>query len=178
MGSSAATEEGDLVGAILDVLPGLLEEGRTDEVLAAVQALVARNEELEGRLATMVQRRFKNNEGVSANQLSLFLSALGQQQAITETEAALVDDRLLKRSEAAGERAKAKALAEGIAPKRRPLKKPLPEHLPRVVQVIDVPKEEQACPQCGDEREVSGHEVSEVLELEPAKLYVKHKIPR
>ncbi len=177
----ASTGEANAVleGSVLDVLPTLLAEGRTEEVLAAFRAIVERNEDLERRLATMLQRRHKTNEGVSKDQLALFLSELAQQQARQTGEEgevvdlAVVDERLLARAEAAGERAREKVMSEGEKPKRSPLKKPLPEHLPRRDHVIDVPEDERACPSCAQEREVIGHEVSEVVELEPAKLYVR-----
>ncbi len=160
---------------MLDVIPTLLAERRDDEVLAAVRALVKRNEDLERRLAAMVQRRYKTNEGVSKDQLKLLLDELTQQSADSDepSDPAPVDERLMKRADAAAERAREKALSEGIKPNRRPLKKPLPEHLPRRDNVIDVPEDERACPTCEHERAVIGHEVSEVLELEPAQLYVR-----
>jgi transposase len=168
-----------IAGPVLDVLPALLAEGRDEEVLAAFRAIVERNEDLERRLASMLQRRYKTNEGVSKDQLKLFLKELTQQQARKAThedavtEPAPVDERLMKRADAAAERAREKALSEGIKPSRKPLKKPLPEHLPRRDNLIDVPEGERACPSCERERDVIGHEVSEVVELEPAKLYVR-----
>ena len=50
-------------------------------------------------------------------------------------------------------------------------RKPLPEHLPRVEVIHDIPEEEKACG-CGQERECIGKEVSEQLEIIPAKLQV------
>ena len=180
MATTTATQKRDLEGPVLDVLPTLLEQGRLDEVLAVVRSLVARNEELEAKLATMVQRRYKTNEGVSSAQLRLLLDELVQGQAAPDEEEkedaptpAIIDERLLARADAAAERAREKALSEGLKPSRHPLKKALPEHLVRVDNVIDVPQDERACPDCGNEREVLGHDVSEVLEFEPAKLYVR-----
>jgi len=164
-----------LSGTVLEILPVLLAEGRTEEVLKAVQALVARNETLERQLAAMMRRGTKSNEGVSKDQLRLFLDRLQEQSSSEEarTEKAEVDARLLERADAAAERAREKTLSEGNKPKRQPLKKPLPPELPRRENVIDVPEAERACPTCGATREVCGHEVSEVLEFEPAKLYVR-----
>jgi transposase len=123
----------------------------------------------------MMHRGSKSNEGVSKGQLRLFLDRL-QEQSDSEDKApekAEVDARLLARADAAAERAREKALSEGNKPKRRPLKKPLPPDLPRHDNVIDVPEDQRSCPTCGATREVCGHEVSEVLEFEPAKLYVR-----
>lgn len=171
----------EMVGPLLEVLPVLLAEGRTDEVLAAVRALVARNEKLERQLASMLRPTSKSNEGVSSDQLLLFLDRL--RAATNENvrdEGSLgaeeVDARLLARADAAAHRAREKALSEGRKPKQVPLKKPLPPHLSRRDNIIDIPEAERPCPSCGSERDVCGDEVAEVLELEPAKLYVRRDV--
>jgi transposase len=179
---SSATDACDVLeGPVLDVLPVLLAEGRTEEVILAVRALVARNEELEKRLAALGQRGGKSNEGVSTKQLQLLLDQLEASVAPPIegedlVERPHVDERLLARAGAAAERARAKVLAEAHEPKRQPLKKPLPEHLPRVDEVLDVPEGERGCPECGAERVECGREVSEVLEFEPAKLYMRRQV--
>lgn len=174
---TTTTTTTEMVGPLLEVLPVLLAEGRTDEVLAAVRALVARNEKLERQLASMLRPTSKSNEGVSSDQLLLFLDRL---RAATKAEDNLgeteVDARLLARADAAGERAREKALSEGKKPKQLPLKKPLPADLPRRENVIDIPEAERACPTCGSDRDVCGDEIAEVLELEPAKLYVRRDV--
>ena len=172
-----ATEATDVLsGPVLEVLPKLLAEGRIDEALEVVRALVARNEELERQLAGLGRRTMKANEGVSSDQLRLFLDALSQQQAQAEDEALTAkeqDELLRQRAEAAAERARQKALAEKNEPKRKALKKKLPAELERRDNLIEVPEAERACPTCGEEREVIGHDISEVAELIPAKIIVR-----
>lgn len=168
----------ELTGPVLEVLPKLLAQGRTKEVLEAVRALVERNEQLERQLAALGRRNMKTNEGVSTAQLNLLLDELTKQHA-AELErdaelAATEQDKLLhERAAAAAERARLKALANAARPKASPLKKPLPAELPRRDNVIVVPEAERACPCCGTERAVIGHDISEVLELIPAQLYVR-----
>lgn len=176
--ASSAGNEAEFSGPVLEVLPQLLAEGRIDEVLAAFRAIVARNEALEKRLAKLVNRGHKSNEGVSTEQLRLLLDELGQQQAKQAEdddgqEPVEVDARLMAQADAAAERARTKALALGRPAKQKPSRKPFPDHLPRREHVIDVPEAERVCPSCGGIRDVCGHEVSEVLELEPAKIYVR-----
>ena len=48
----------------------------------------------------------------------------------------------------------------------------IPEDLPRERRIHDLPEEEKPCPCCGTMREVIGQEVSEQLDIEPAKLKV------
>jgi transposase len=175
---TTSNELGDLLGPALEVLPQLLAEGRTDEVLAAFRALLNRNEQLERLLANLDRKRMKTNEGVSSAQLMLFVNKLREQAAAAvdaQPESAQQhDENLHERAEAAAERARQKELARAADPKRTPLKKPLPAELPRRDNLIEVPEAERPCPRCGDEREVIGYEVSEVLELIPAQLYVRH----
>ncbi|MBL4688036.1 MAG: hypothetical protein JKY37_25835 [Nannocystaceae bacterium] len=66
--SDKTSSEDTLSGPLMAVLPVLLAEGRTDEVLAAVAALVARNETLERKFAALMHKGFKSNEGVSTAQ--------------------------------------------------------------------------------------------------------------
>ena len=63
----------ELRGAPLDVVRELLGEGRSDDVLAVVAALVSRNRELELLLAKMRESR-NRGEHISAEQLALFTS--------------------------------------------------------------------------------------------------------
>src|SRR5690606_11443756 len=115
---SEATRETMLHGPVLEVLPQLLAEGRTEEVLAAFQALVSRNETLERQLAAMLHRGLRSNEGVSKDQLSLFLGRLKAHVATGENDdcskdetKADVDAKILAGAEAAAQRAREKVIA-------------------------------------------------------------------
>lgn len=183
--TSTSSTASDLRGSILEVLPVLLAEGRTEEVLAAVRELVSRNETLERQLAK-IRGGSKSNEGVSRDQLALFLDHLNRtQQELQDAEGEQpaheqarkdVDARLMARAEAAAERAKQKVFAEAENPKRKPLKKPLPPELPRRDNPIDVPESERSCETCGRPRTICGRDISEVLQFKPAELYVRRDI--
>jgi transposase len=54
----------------------------------------------------------------------------------------------------------------------RPLRRPLPADLPREVIVLDLKPEDKPCPCCGEARHEIGEEVSEKLDIEPAKMTV------
>jgi transposase len=75
------------------------------------------------------------------------------------------------------EEIEAEAQREPIAeapPRQRkphPGRKPLPENLPRVEEVIPCP--EQHCKECGAETAVIGYDESEVLDVEPARYFVR-----
>jgi hypothetical protein len=91
-----------LKGPVLDVLKSLLQSGRSDEVVALVEKLVARNGELERRLAQILSRGHKN-EGVSAAQLKLFVDALSKESEDNEgtgaSELSSANEKLREASE-------------------------------------------------------------------------------
>jgi transposase len=72
---------------------------------------------------------------------------------------------------------------EEPAPRRRPTchrgRRPLPAHLMRCVHDIHPPEEERTCPSCGHAKRIFGRDVTEELEMIPAKYfvnrYVRHK---
>jgi transposase len=161
------TEDGqrELRGEILDVLRVLLEQGQSEAVVELVRKLVARNSELEKRLAEFLSRR-KKNEGVSNAQLKLFLDALGKERDDALDEA----NKRLRESSGIDEEKE----PETEKPQRQPpLRRPIPSHLRRIENPIDVPQEERRCPKCGAERQCIGHDVTEVIELIPAEVVVR-----
>jgi transposase len=54
----------------------------------------------------------------------------------------------------------------------KPMRRLLPEDLPRAVITLELTEEEKACPCCGNPRHEIGEEVSEKLDIEPAKITV------
>jgi transposase len=154
-------------GQVLDVVKELLSEGHTDEVLALVSKLVARNSELEKRLAEVLSRG-KKNEGVSSAQLLLLLNGLGAESA---QDVANADEELRV---ASGIDQKLTGDAPTEPPKRAPsLRRPVPSQLRRIENPIPVPDVERPCPNCGAMRTCIGHDVTEVIELVPAEVVVR-----
>lgn len=151
---------------MLEVLQDLLAGGDTEAVMALVRKLVARNAELERRLADAMSRGHKG-EGVSTAQLLLMLDQLGAVPA-TELDAA---NQQLRRASGIDERQAEKVAAE--VPRQPPLRRPLPPSLRRVENPIPVPQAERPCPRCGRERECIGHDETEVLDLVPAEVIVR-----
>jgi len=170
--STTAGEPREKRGPVLDVLRELLTERRDSEVLALVSKLMLRNSELERRLMQMLSRGHKN-EGVSTAQLRLFLDALAATGADASDDGAPdLGDANAKLRGASGMDAGADSAPEKPA-KQPPLRKPPPASLPRVDNPITVPDAERACPSCGAERACIGHDVTEVIELEPARVVVR-----
>ena len=170
--STTAQEPSEKRGPVLEVLRELLTERRDGEVLALFSKLVVRNSELERRLMQMLSRGHKN-EGVSTAQLRLFLDALAATGVDASDDGApdlsAANDKL---RDASGIDAATASAAEKPA-KQPPLRRPPPANLPRVPNPINVPAAERACPVCGAERTCIGHDVTEVIELEPARVVVR-----
>lgn len=153
---------------MLEVLRELLAEGRDEEVLALVSKLVARNSELERRLAQLLLRGRKS-ERVSSAQLLLLLDQLTAAEGAKE-----LDEANQKLRDASGIDEK-KEQEPKTEPKRRqpPLRRPLPPNLRRVDNPIRVPDAERPCPICGKERTCIGHDITEVVDIIPAEAIVR-----
>jgi transposase len=161
-----------LKGPVLDVLKSLLESGRSEEVVTLVEKLVARNSELEQRLAQVPSRGHKN-EGVSTAQLRLFVDALSTESEGSEgtgPELAAANEKLREASEI-DKHSDDKDTGKGK--RQPPLRRPIPAGLRRVENSIVVPAEQRKCPQCGADRKCIGHDVTEVVELIPAEVVVR-----
>jgi transposase len=170
--TAPTSESSEKRGPLLEVLRELLTERRDSDVLALVSKLLMRNSELERRLMQMLSRGHKN-EGVSTAQLRLFLDALAATGVdVSDVGAPDLSDANAKLRGATGIDAKADGAPEKPA-KQPPLRKPPPANLPRVDNPIAVPAVERLCPGCGAERTCIGHDVTEVIELEPARVIVR-----
>lgn len=166
MSQQATAAKAERRGQVLEVVRELLAKGQAEEVLAVVARLVARNAELERRLAEATSRARKN-EGISSAQLLLLLDGLA---AANEDALKSADEQL---REASGIDAKRDEEPTTREVKRPRAKNPFPNHLRRVENVIPVPEAERRCPKCGAERKCIGHDVSEVVELIPAEVVVR-----
>ncbi len=145
---------------MLEILRDLLGEGRDNEVMSLFSQLLARNAELEKRLAA---RSFKSNEGISSAQLLMLIDGLPWNNE--------ADDKLRFASAIDASRLDPPATQE--PPKAPPLRRPIPENLPRIDNPLPVPEAERACPKCGKERRCIGHDVTEVIDLIPAQVIVR-----
>jgi transposase len=173
--STELMPRGELRGSVIDVVGALLADNERDAVLEIVRKLVADNAEMTRRLAR-IAARFKKSEKVGKAQLVLFLDALQRGEGEPEVDDASepdeiddVDGKLRATSEIDADDDLA---ALTTRPPRQP-SAPIPAHLPRVDNPIAVPPEQRACPKCGRERECIGHDVTEVIELIPAKVIVR-----
>jgi transposase len=169
--TTTATEPDEKRGPVLEVLRELLTERRDSDVVALVSKLVMRNGELERRLQLL--SRGHKNEGVSTAQLRLFLEALAATGGANDDGALDLVEANAKLRGASGIDAASDSSTPEKPAKQPPLRKPPPADLPRKDNPIKVPAAERACPLCGAERVCIGHDVTDVRELEPARLIVR-----
>jgi transposase len=148
----------DQLPADPDALRALLmaERARHAQEIAAVRAEA--NGEIE-RLAAIIKdlqrHRFgPRSERVDPDQLALMLEDVEQALAAAEAE---VEQQ-------------SKTAAKASSRKRRANRGALPAHLPREEIVVDIV--DKACPCCGGARHVIGEDVSERLDVTPARFKV------
>jgi transposase len=155
--------EGEVRGPVLEVLRDLLTTGEHEKVIGLVSQLLLRNGELEKKLA---KRGLGNAaEGISRDQLDLFLQALKEEAQQSLQQA---NEKLGQASQAPD-----KPEAKPKPPRQPPVRRPPPANLRRVDNPIAVPDGERACPICGKERKCIGHDKTEVIELIPAEVIVR-----
>src|SRR5512135_1605284 len=119
---------------------------------------------LKGQLAALRRRTFgQRSEKLAraADQLELQIEDLEQHQAEQTAPDAVARPAATPEGEPAGGR-------------DRPIRKPLPGHLPREAEELAPPY--AACPSCGGALRRIGEDVSEVLEMVPARLQVRRYV--
>jgi transposase len=124
----------------------------------ALQEMVAELQSQVSYLKRMLFGRRSEKLGSDPNQGILF----GAPEADVTTDA---DDEQVPEDD-----------EEAVPPKRRRTRhrgrRPLPEHLPRCLHEIHPPSEELTCPCCGESKSVFSQDVTEELEVVPAKFFV------
>lgn len=165
--SAATGKDAELRGTVLEVLRGLLSDGRNDDVIALVAKLVSRNEELELLLSALRQSK-NRGERISQAQLDLFLA---KAREIAEGDIAEANAKLEKAAEENGGRPEAPK-----PPRQPPARRKPPARLRRVDNPIAVADDERPCPACGAARKCIAHETTEIIDLIPAEVIVRRDI--
>jgi transposase len=159
-------------------LEQLASNGRTDELIEIVLALLARARETNTALAVRLQNALRALYGrksakVGVDQLALLFAELGKDLAPAGSDATESPP-----SEAA-ESHKPDASGEVPQPPEPPKpprgrggRSPLPPNLPRQEQIVQLPEAARTCSQCGANKTCIGHVESEVLEFVPAQFCV------
>jgi transposase len=128
---------------------------------ALIKEQSARIEKLGFEIARLKRWRFgKSAETLSADQLALWESELDED--IAQLEAQLED--LSKDEDTTGKK----------PPKQQPKRQRLPDSLPRLEVRHDL--DSHACPGCGQDLERIGEEISEQLDVIPARFFVRRHI--
>ena len=171
-----------MVPALPDNLPTCHDEikslfARTVELSAEKESLAREKGEIAARLVAESARLADVERQLAWLKKQVF----GQksERRVDAPPDALTEDLFGKPAEATPEEIREETSAPPKEPRRRRSpRKPLPADLPRVEEIIDVPEEERVCACCGREKPVIGEDVTELLEVVPAKVYVRKIVRR
>lgn len=147
----------------LSQLPPDLRAGVERFVAAQTARLELENRALREHVRLLQIRKF----GPSSDKLSdLQLDLLEREPFVTREEV----QAEVRRAESSPAARTPRVPCED---RRHPGREPLPAHLERRIEIIHVPGGQCACEHCGKHRPVLGYEVSEYLEMEPIKFFVR-----
>ena len=162
-----------LANWITDAVQTLVDQAQKDSVEARVQ-ITRRDTELFTaqtkiqaltlELAYLRRMRFGvRNEALTVEQRDLFQETLASDLAAAEAELAK-------------QQARSSAITEPVsrAPRARAGRQPLPDHLPRIEHRHE--PESCTCGQCGSDLTKIGEDISEQLDVEPARFFVHRHI--
>lgn len=171
----APSETSDIEGVRAYVLQ-MLSQGRGAEAIEMLVDLLARLREAHTSTAQRLEQALRQlygrrSEKLPQSQLQMLLSFLKDEAATPAAPEGVSATAAVQTapSPASGDN------TGGKRPARRPALRgaqALPEHLERREVVVPVAPELRACPCCGKERTPMGEEVSQRLELEPARFFV------
>nr|WP_225414457.1 IS66 family transposase [Stigmatella hybrida] len=157
----------------------MLEQGQGLQAIEMLVDLLARLQEAHTSTAQRLKEALRQlygrrSEKTPANELQLLLSFLS-----TEGAAPTVSETTQQTPPSPSAPSSASGAADGRGNKPPPRRQAprgaqaLPTHLERREVVVPVPPEQSACPGCGQQRTPMGEEVSQRLELEPARFFVQ-----
>ncbi len=166
--------------ALTDWITGTVRQ-LLDDTQAAASTVARRDTELHAaqikiqaltlELAHLRRMRFGvRSESLSAQTLDLFQETLAADVAAAEAELA----RQAAAAEAQPDPSAPSAPSDPSAPRARAGRQPLPEHLPRIEHRHE--PESCTCGQCGNHLSLIGEDISEQLDIEPAKFFVHRHI--
>ncbi|HYI01283.1 IS66 family transposase [Hyalangium sp.] len=175
----APSETSDIEGVRAYVLQ-MLSQGRGAEAIEMLVDLVARLREAHTSTAHRLKEALRQlygrrSEKMTTSQLQLLLAFLSSQAAGPESSETA---QQTPPSPSAPPAAAGSDSTDGTGKKQRSRRQAprgaqaLPAHLERREVVVPVSSEQSACPCCGLERSPMGEEVSQRLELEPARFFV------
>ncbi len=163
-----------LEGTTEEVVGQLVEEGNKAGVLGVVREMELVIKKLQLDLAQAKQKAGRHSEGVTSDQLALLFDELkmARQKAETPDDIAVSEDDKLVGQSTIDDKLKKKA-KEAKAPPKGPERRPPPASLPRVDNPLCVPEEQHACPECREPLTAIEPEVTEIIDYEPGRVFVR-----
>ena len=166
MGSGSAAKKKSRKDT-LDEVRTLLGEGKSETVVSLFDRLLDENTRLELLYHKALRHRFgSKSEKLDPQQLALIQAEIDAHrgEVLERTPEHVIDE---------GQPRNPEAPPAEKPERRRGHRKPFPAHLPREVIAIPVPSEQRACSACHQEMAPIGAEVSERVELVPARLEIR-----
>jgi transposase len=167
--TTAATETtADESMSVEQALRALLAARDDEAVLELFRKLQASHMTQLRSAIESARKQPTKNEGVTTEQLAMLFARLSE---VTPSPSAADADEKLDDHVPPPPPAGARQPKHG--PKRRPpRRRKLPE-LPVAPNLIEVPEAERPCPQCGRARCVVRHEMTSIIEIEPARVFIR-----
>jgi len=145
------------------------QDKRIDSQAQAIKWRDAKIESITFQLARLKAWKFgAKTERMNAEQREIFEETLAADQASLEAQLALLQGTPKGDTPGAG--------APDKQPRRQPKREPLPPHLPRVDQRIEPEDTHCPTPECGQPMVRVGEDISERLDIVPAKFFVQRQI--
>jgi transposase len=150
----------------LTPVPGINPDSLPKETIAFIETLAQRAQEADRLeqevrlLREMLRLERLKKYGSKSEKLS------EEQIEFLELEPGVQAQEVEKEAEVSSRR-------KGLAKREHAGRNTLPEHLPRREEILIVEGEERLCVCCGEERCRIGYEEKEVLEVEPARYFVR-----
>jgi len=166
-----------LGGTTEQVVGQLLEEGDKAAVLSVVRRLELEIRKLSLDLAKAKEGPGRHSEGVTSDQLALLFDELklARQKAEEPDVVAQDADDALSDEGALDDELKERA-AKPKAPPLPRKRRDLPASLPRVDNLLPVPEDARDCPDCHAPMVELAPEVTEVVDYEPGRVFVRRDI--
>ena len=145
------------------------QDKRIDAQAQAIKWRDAKIESITFQLARLKAWKFgAKTERMNAEQREIFEETLAADQASLEAQLAALQGTAKGDTPVAGTPDK--------QPRRQPKREPLPPHLPRVDQRIEPEDTHCPTPECGQAMVRVGEDISERLDIIPAKFFVQRQI--
>ena len=171
MAANADSDLKDIQAFLLRLLSEQREQEAVQMVVELLRTLRKKNTQLQMRLHKALRQQYgRKSEGISSQQLSLFLQQLEDtgQKIPEDLDAVDLEDDDLNGDNDDDNGDDGARVVEIKAHERRVRRRPIPTEIQRVQHIHRVEGDARICPACEAEKARFGYEVTRILEFVPA----------